>query len=134
MVKTPFKKKVKEEVVLAGGRVIVTDFGKLKREDFPQYEVGDMFFMNYDGKIYINSADEANEAIISVLKILVQYPKAELQKWRREQKRRCPDIKTVEDLEKLKDDNEGFMKALSMFLIPMELRSREVQRAYYGIS
>ena len=90
--------------------------------------------MNYDGKIYLDSEDEANEAIVLALKALVQYPKAELQKWEKEQKRKYPDIKTVEDLEKLKGDNEAFMKALSMFLIPVEIRSRETQRAYYGIS
>lgn len=127
-----FDKKKKGEV-FANGRIIVTDFKKLKKEDFPQYEDGDMFFLHYDGNIYIDIADEANEAIISTLKILVQYPKAELRKFEREQKRRHPDIKTVEDLIKLKEDNEEFMKALAMFLIPMEIKSRESQRAYYGI-
>ena len=127
-----FGKKKKEEV-FANGRIIVTDFNKLKKEEFPQYENGDMFFLHYDGKIYIDITDEANEAIISTLKILVQYPKAELRKFEREQKRRYPEIKTAEDLEKLKGDNEGFMKALSMLLIPMEIKSRESQKAYYGI-
>ena len=127
-----FGKKKKAEV-FANGRIIVTDFSKLKKEEFPQYENGDMFFLHYDGKIYLDSEDEANEAIISVLKILVQYPKAELRKFEREQKRKYPNIKTAEDLEKLKGDNEGFMKALSMFLIPMEIKSRESQKAYYGI-
>jgi len=128
----PFKKKVKEEV-FANGRIIATGFSKLKKENFPQYEKGDMFFIHYDGKIYLDSENEANEAIVSVLKILVQYPKAELRKWEKEQKRRYSNIKTAEDLEKLKGDNEGFMKALSMLLIPMEIRSRETQGAYYGI-
>ena len=127
-----FKKKKKEEV-FANGRIIVTDFNKLKKKEFPQYKNGDMFFLHYDGKIYIDITDEANEAIVSTLKILVQYPKAELRKFEREQKRRYPEIKTAEDLEKLKGDNEGFMKALSMLLIPMEIKSRESQKAYYGI-
>ena len=127
-----FGRKQKEEV-FANGRIIATNFSKLKKEEFPQYENGDMFFLHYDGKIYIDITDEANETIISTLKILVQYPKAELRKFEREQKRRYPDIKTAEDLEKLKGDNEGFMKALSMFLIPMEIKSRELQKAYYGI-
>ncbi len=128
----PFKKKIKEEV-FANGRVIVTDFSKLKKENFPQYKNGDMFFLHYDGKIYIDSTNEANEAIVSTLKILVQYPKTELRKFEREQKRRYPNIKTANDLEILKGDNEEFMKALSMLLIPMEIKSRETQRAYYGI-
>lgn len=128
----PFKKKGNEEV-FAGGRVVVTDFRKLKRKNYPQYEKGVMLFLNYDGKIYLDSEEEANEAIILVLKILVQYPKTELRKWEKEQKRRYPDIKTVEDLEKLKGDNDKFMKALSMLLVPMEIKSREAQRAYYGI-
>lgn len=127
-----FGKKQKEEV-FANGRIIATDFSNLKKKDFPQYEKGDMFFLNHDGKIYIDITDTANEAVVLVLKLLAQYPKAELRKYEREQKRRYPDIKTAEDLIKLKGDNEGFMKALSMFLIPMEIKSRELQRNYYGI-
>lgn len=127
-----FKKKQKEET-FAGGRVIVTDFSRLKKDDFSQYKKGDMFFLHHDGKIYIDSGDEANECIVTLLKILIQYPKKELKKWEKEQKRRYPDIKTVEDLEKLKGDNEAFMKALSMFLVPLEIRSREMQKEYYGI-
>lgn len=127
-----FGRKQKEEV-FANGRIIVTDFSKLKKEEFPQYENGDMFFLHYDGKIYIDIAETANETIISTLKILAQYSKAELRKYEREQKRKYPDIRTAEDLIKLKGNNEGFIKALSMFLIPMEIKSRELQRNYYGI-
>lgn len=126
-------KKFRKHKEMANGRIVLTDFRKLKKENFPQYENGDMLFMHYDGKIYIDSADEANEAIVLVLKLLAQYPKAELQKWEREQKRRYPNIKTANDLEKLKGNNEEFMKALSMLLIPAELKSREAQKAYYGI-
>lgn len=122
----------KKEEVFANGRIIVTDFKKLKKEEFPQYEKGDMFFLHYDGKIYLDSEDGANEPIISALKVLVKYPKSELRKFEREQKRRYPDVKTAEDLEKFKGDNDGFMKALSMLLIPMEIKSRDFQKAYYG--
>ena len=125
-----FEKKVEKEI-FANGRIIVTDFRKLKKEDFPQYSSGDMLFLHYDKKIYISS-EEANEPIVSALKVLVQYPKAELQKWERERKRLYPGIREVTDLEKLKGNSEDFMKALSMFLVPMELKSREVQKAYYG--
>ena len=126
-----FEKKAEKEI-FANGRIIVTDFRKLKKEDFPQYSSGDMLFLHYDGKIYIDSNEKANESIIFALKFLVQYPKAELQKWERERKRLYPGIREVTDLEKLKGNSEDFMKALSMFLVPMELKSREVQRAYYG--
>ena len=102
-----------------------------QKPHFPQYSSGDMLFLHYDGKIYIDSNEKANESIIFALKFLVQYPKAELQKWERERKRLYPGIREVTDLEKLKGNSEDFMKALSMFLVPMELKSREVQRAYY---
>lgn len=126
-------KKRKKEEVFASGRVIVTDFRELKKEEFPLYKDGDMFFLHCDGKIYIDLLEKANEGIVSMLKILVQYPKAELRKWEREQKRRYPDIKSAEDLVKFKGDNEAFMKALSMLLVPIEIKSREMQREYYGI-
>ena len=127
-----FDKKKKGEV-FANGRIIVTPFNKLKKEDFPQYEDGDMFFLHYDGKIYLDSEENANEAIIMLMKMLIQYPVKELRKFERDRRKRYPEIKTVEYLEKLKEDSKNFMNALSMFLIPMEIKSRELQRAYYGM-
>lgn len=126
-------KKGANEEVFAGGRIVVTDFNKLKKEDFPQYEDGDMFFLHYDGKIYVNSRDQANEAIVILLKYLVQYPKKVLKQWEKEQKKKYPEIKKIEDLAELKGNNEAFMKALSGFLVPLEIRSREMQKEYYGI-
>lgn len=125
------RKKEKGEV-FANGRIIVTDFKKLKKEDFPQYENGDMFFVHYNGKIYLNSKDKANEAIIMLLKMLVPYSRAELLKFEKERKKRYPNIKTAEDLEQLKEDDEAFMNALAMLIIPMEIKSREMAKAYYG--
>lgn len=120
-----------EEETFANGRVIITNFKKLKKENFPQYE--DMLFLNYDGKIYIDMTDEANEAIVMVLRLLVQYSVAELRKWEREQKRRFPNIKDFPDLKELKGEYGDFMNALGMLLIPLELESRQRQKAYYGI-
>ena len=125
-------RKKKNEEIFANGRIIVTDFKKLKKEDFPQYENGDMFFVHYNGKIYLDSKDKANEAIIMLLKMLVQYTRAELLKMEKERKRRYPNIKTAEDLTQLKGDNEAFMNALAMLIIPMEVKSRELTKAYYG--
>ncbi len=65
------KKKLKKEV-FANGRIVVTDLEKLKKEDFPQYNSGDMLFLHYDGKIYIDSNNDGNEAIVMLLKMLVQ--------------------------------------------------------------
>lgn len=127
-----FLRKKEKGEVFANGRIIVTDFKKLKKEDFPQYEKGDMFFVHYDGKIYLDSREEANEAIIMLLKMLIQYSRAELLKMEKERKRRYPNIKTAEDLEQLKGDNAEFMNALAMLIIPMEVKSREMEKAYYG--
>lgn len=81
-----FEKKAEKEI-FANGRIIVTDFRKLKKKDFPQYSSGDMLFLHYDGKIYIDSNNDGNEAIVMLLKMLVQYPMAELYKMVRERKR-----------------------------------------------
>ncbi|MCM1325239.1 MAG: hypothetical protein NC094_01315 [Bacteroidales bacterium] len=125
-----FKKKGVEEV-FAGGRVIVTDFGKLKKGNYPQY--ADMLFMNYDGKIYLDSMEGANEAVIMIFKMLVQYSKAELRKFEKERRKKYPDVKVATDLARFQGDDENFMNALAMLLIPVEIQSRETQRAYYGI-
>ena len=125
------RKKEKGEI-FANGRIIVTDFKKMKKEDFPQYENGDMFFVHYDGKIYLNSKDKANEAIIMLLKMLVPYSRAELLKMENERKKKYPNIKTSEDLGQLKGDNKALMNALAMLIIPMEIKSREMEKAYYG--
>ena len=67
-----------------------------------------------------------------LLKMLVQYPMAELYKMVRERKKRFPNIKTVNDLPQLKENTVDFMEALAIFIIPVEIKSREVQKAYYG--
>lgn len=128
----PFKKKEKKET-FANGRIIVTDFKNLKKEDFPQCERADMFFLDYDGRICIDSGNEANAAIISILKIISQYPQAELRKWEKKQKRKYTDVRTVEDLARFEKDNVGFMNVLTLFLIPLECKSRQLRRRYYGI-
>lgn len=129
-----FLKKKKKDEVFANGRVIITDFKELKKDDFPQHEDGDVFFLHYDGRIFFDSENEASEPIVSILKILTQYSKADLRKWERKCKRLYPNIKTLKDLEKFEGDGEDFAKALSMFFVPLELESRDMQRAYYGIS
>lgn len=126
-------KKGANEEVFAGGRIIVTPFSKLKKGDYQQFEKDDLFFLNYDGRIIVNSEEEANIPIVSLLKTLVQYPKKTLKQWEKEQKKRYPDIKKIEDLAVLKGNNEAFMKALSGFLVPLEVKSREMQKEYYGI-
>lgn len=126
-------KKGANEEVFAGGRIIVTPFSKLKKGDYQQFEKDDLFFLNYDGRIIVNSEEEANVPIVSLLKTLVQYPKKTLKQWEKEQKRRYPDIKNVEDSAVLKGNDEEFMKVLSGFLVPLEIRSREMQKEYYGI-
>lgn len=126
-------KKGANEEVFAGGRIIVTPFSKLKKGDYQQFEKDDLFFLNYDGRIIVNSEEEANIPIVSLLKTLVQYPKKTLKQWEKEQKRRYPDIKNVEDSAVLKGNDEEFMKVLSGFLVPLEIRSREMQKEYYGI-
>lgn len=126
-----FEKKAEKEI-FANGRIIVTDFRKLKKKDFPQYSSGDMLFLHYDGKIYIDSNNDGNEAIVMLLKMLVQYPMAELYKMVRERKKRFPNIKTVNDLPQLKENTVDFIEALAIFIIPVEIKSREVQKAYYG--
>ncbi len=50
----------------------------------------------------------------------------------RERKKRFPNIKTVNDLPQLKETTVDFMEALAIFIIPVEIKSREVQKAYYG--
>lgn len=122
----------KKEKRFADGRIVVTDFKKLKKDEFPRCKNGNMFFLHYDGKIYLDSNEEANEPIISTFKILAQYPKAVLRKWEKKRKLLYPEINTAEDLEKLKGNKEDFMKALSMILVPIEIRSRETEKAYYG--
>lgn len=126
-----FEKKGKE--VFAGGRIIVTDFRKLKKDDLPAYEEGDGVVVNYDGKVYINSRAVSSEIIIPIFKILVEYPMDKLKELQEEQRKEFPDVKEVDDLKKLIGNQKKFMLALAMLLVPAEIRSRELQRAYYGI-
>lgn len=132
MVKLWKKEKEKKERILANGRLIVTDFKKLKKEDFPYFEDGDFFFLSCDGRIYLDSEEEANEAMIILLELLTRYSREDLRKWERECRKKFPDVKTVEDLTKYKNNHEDFIKALSALLVPVEIKRRQMERAYYG--
>lgn len=123
-----FEKNKKES--FANGRIVVTDFQKLKKRNFPKYEDEEMLFLDCDGKIYIDSNDEANEPIILLLKTFTQYTQETLQEYKEQQQKKHPDIETVQDLKKFKEDHTEFMKGLAMFLIPFELESRELRRIY----
>ena len=126
------KEKKASPRTLANGRIVVTDFRKLKKEDFPNFEDGDIFFLSYDGRVFFDSEEGANEALIILLELLTQRSRADLREWERVCRKKFPNVKTAEDLAKHKGNPEDFMKALSALLVPLEVKRREFERAYYG--
>lgn len=128
-----FSKKEKRKdgtKVLANGKIVVTPFSQMEETDFPQGSIGEMFFLSPDGKIIFDSEEPANESLIEVFKILVQYSRPDLEKWERKCRKRFPGIKTAEDLTKLESNEDKFI-ALTMLCIPGELNRRRIEKAYY---
>ena len=124
------RKKADETQVLANGKIVITPFSKMDKTDFPQEDAVEMFFLSPDGRIVFNSEEPANEALIQVYKILVNYSRADLEKWERRTKKRFPNIRTAEDLTKLESKEDEFV-ALVMLCIPGELNRRKIEKSYY---
>lgn len=137
MVKIFNKKKKDVERVLANGKIIITDFKHLSLDDF-NYCVklkeelqGQLALLSPDGKLFINSAQEGHEMIADIFKLLIPETKQTLNEYIKIYKKQYYYIKTFDDWAKMQEDDKGRIYALTMLLIPIEMKRRELEWAYY---
>lgn len=89
-----------------------------------------MFFVSCDGRIFINKKDPTSKALKTAFDLIVNQPRENLEELEKIYSAKYPQIRTVLDIAKLKENTERF-EALIMFLIPTEYKRRGLERAYY---
>ncbi len=137
MVKFFNKKKKDVERVIAGGKIIITDFKHLSLDDFnycvkSKEELQEQLaLLSPDGKLFVNSAQEGHEMIVDIFKLLIPETKQTLNEYIKIYKKQYYYIKTFDDWAKMQEDDKGRIYALTMLLIPIEMKRRELEWAYY---
>lgn len=137
MVKFFNKKKKDVERVIAGGKIVITDFQYLNLDNFnycvetKQELQEQLALLSFDGKLFINSTQEGHEVIADIFKLLIPGTKQTLNEYLKVYKKQYYYIKTFDDWAKMRKDDEGRIHALTMLLIPIEIKRRELEWAYY---
>ena len=137
MVKILNKKKKDVKKVIAGGRIIITNFNYLNPDDF-NYCVkskeelqGQLALLSPDGKLFVNSTQEGHEVISQIFQLLIPETKQTLNEYIKIYKKQYYYIKTFDDWTKMQADDKERTYALTMLLIPIEIKRREAEWAYY---
>ena len=85
--------------------------------------------MHTSGVLYINTRIKGWKLTKAVFDILKKEDVETLEKYIEWAKKEFPDIQTIEDVFKCKETD--LVKALSMFLAPVELKRREFEKTCY---
>lgn len=137
MVKFFNKKKKDVERVLANGKIIITDFKYLNPDDFnycvkTKEELKEQLaLLSPDGKLFVNSAQKGHEVISQIFQLLIPETKQTLNEYIKIYKKQYYYIKTFDDWTKMQADDKERTYALTMLLIPIEIKRREAEWAYY---
>ncbi len=137
MVKIFNKKKKDIERVLANGKIIITDFKHLSLDNF-NYCVkskeelqGQLALLSPDGKLFVNSTQDGYEILSQIFQLLIPETKQVLNEYLKRYKKQYYYIKTFDDWAKMQADDKERTYALTMLLIPIEIKRREAEWAYY---
>ena len=131
------KKKDEEPIIRANGKIIARSFSGLNLNDFLYHydlPVDDQFWLiSHEGRIFINSEKGGYDALLTLFEIFIPYPKCELMQYRKRVQNRFPRIKTIDGWLGVQADmnDEDRTASLALFLIPVELERREIERKYY---
>lgn len=134
-------KKFKEKR-LCGGKLVVTDFKRLNPKeglflgDFqPEQFSEELAAYSADGKVYINAKINGNDVVAGIFQNLIPESKDTLQQYQEEYAKKFPNIKNLSDWEawaKIETDSEKIVHALAVLMVPLEMKRRSIESAYYG--
>lgn len=121
----------------ADGKIIVTNFKKVKPSTFyPIYTYTkeelktQLMLCTADGRWFINNEAPGYEFILSVMELLVLESRYTLESYKQTYKGQFKDI-TFENWKDMQGDSAQKVIALTLLLIPGEIKRRELERAYY---
>jgi len=129
----------KTKNVLANGKIIITDFRKLRREDFPAYrDFSREEFWNAaalcspDGQLYISSRRDCCEVLAAACEALMGENYKGLLAWQKYICKKYPRIKSFDDIGMMAADAEGIPEVIVGLCVPIEMMRREIEKQYYG--
>lgn len=121
----------------ADGKIIVTNFKKVKPSTFyPIYTytkeelINQLMLCTADGRWFINDRIPGYDFILSVMELLVLESRYTLENYRQTYKGQFKEV-TFENWKDMNTDNAKKIIALTLLLIPGEIKRRELERAYY---
>lgn len=127
----------KKEKTFANGKIVATDFKYLNPSDF-DYCVAtkeelqtQSALLAPDGRLFVNTSQEGHELITQIFQILVPETKQVLNEYLKRYKKQYYYIKTFDDWAKMQADVNSKIYALTMLLVPIEVKRREIEQAYY---
>lgn len=136
-----WKNKKKKEKILCGGKLVLTDFGKLDPQMFqPNYDYSkeqlreELSVFMPDGRIFINSENENCELYAGIFEYLIPESRYILEQYKKEMKRRFPGIKSFDDWLEWAgagQDKENIVPVLAALMVPTEFKRRDMERMYY---
>lgn len=134
-------KKFKEKR-LCGGKLVITDFKRLNPEeglflgDFqPERFSEELAAYSVDGKVYINAKINGSDVVAGIFKIFIPESRETLKQYQEEYGKKFANIKNFTDWEKYaraETDSEKVTQALAVLMVPIELKRRAIESAYYG--
>lgn len=131
-----------KEKRLCGGKLVVTDFKRLNPEevlplgDFnPEQLSEELAFFTPDGTIFINTRIAGSNVVSDIFKIFIPESRETLKQYQEEYGKKFANIKNFTDWEKYaraETDSEKVTQALAVLMVPIELKRRAIESAYYG--
>lgn len=122
----------------ANGKIIEVDFKKLNPDDFrPFYNLtkeqikNEYVLVSVDGKIYVNFKKAGYEIISGTFENFILETRNTIEQYLKIYQPQFPDINDFDDWAKMDTDNSQRMLAFGVLIAPLELKRREIERAYY---
>ena len=123
---------------MANGKLVLMNFKKLNPKMFypnnlTKNEIKNQYCLcTPTGKLYINNSLEGCLYIAGIMEFLIQENKDTVIQYQKIMQKKFPDVKTLDDWAKMQGSENDKIQALAMFLVPLELSRRDIEKHYYN--
>lgn len=125
--------------IMENGKLVLMDFKKLNPKTFypihnyTKNEIKNQYCLcTPTGKLYINKSLEGCLYIAGIMEFLIQENKDTVIQYQKIMQKKFPDVKTLDDWAKMQGSENDKIQALAMFLVPLELSRRDIEKHYYN--
>jgi len=131
-----------KEKRLCGGKLVITDFKRLNPKNLllvqnytPEQLNEELAVCTAEGKIYINSRMEGNKMVSGIFENFITQSRKTLEEFQKVYDKKFPHIRNFDDWaawSATEENNEQRVFALAVLMVPLELKRRSIESAYYG--